>query len=330
MPKIIASDAAFIRDGTRYRTASKPEKVTGTAVSGILGLSPWETPFSIACRLLGLYREDIDDKPAVKAGKILEGSIIEHLRTRGYDTLAAEDVFSARSGDHGTWEHDFDDPIFGGHVDGITADGAIVEIKTTSNPESWIEGVPEHYWLQASLYAHFLGADRIIFAVGVLGREDTSNPYGWAPTEENTFIYEVEKHPDLDKYLTYIREWYSDYILEGCTPDPDLGSERDTEIIEVLDAQLDDPQSLLGELESVQDRIKEMKELTDRESRLKELLVLHMDHNRITAVDGDRMTYTLSSSTRTAVDTDALKRDGLYDKYSKRTTVRSIRAKKRK
>ena len=33
---------------------------------------------------------------------------------------------------------------------------------------------------------------------------------------------------------------------------------------------------------------------------------------------------------RTAVDTDAMKRDGIYDKYTKTTTTRTLRAKKRR
>lgn len=331
MTKIYYARQPFVRDGTAYVTDNPtPGKVTGTAMGGILGVSPWETPFSIACRLLGLYGEDISDKPAVRAGQVLEAPIIEYLRTQGYDTIPAEQLFEKREGAHHTWASDFDDPIFGGHVDGITAQGDIVEIKTTSNPEAWVEGVPEHYLQQASLYAYFLGADKIIFAVGVLTKDDVTNPYGWTPTPENTFVYEVEPSRSIFKDVAYIREWYVDYIAQGRTPEPDLSNERDCAIIKALDAQLDEGTALLDELEAIEAQLDEYKALKDRADEIKELLMLRLDHIGATSIDGDRKTYTLTTYDRVSVDTDALKRDGLYDKYSKTTKTKSLRAKKRR
>lgn len=330
MTKVHAAYQPFIKDGTAYVTETAPRKVTGTAVGGIIGCSPWETPFSIACRLLNLYIEDISDKPAVKAGQVLEAPILDYLRARGYDAIPAEEVFEARKGEHGQWAQDFEDPIFGGHVDGITADGAIIEVKTTSNPEPWLNGIPEHYWLQASLYAHFMGADRIIFAVGVLGRDDTSNPHAWRPDEDNTFVFEVEVHPDIEKNVEYIREWYADYIAQGRTPEPDLSNEKDCAIIRALDAQIDEPDALMDELEAIERNLEEYKALKDRADEIKELMILRLDHMNETTVSSAFRTYTLTESNRTTVDTDALKRDGLYEKYSKSTKTRTLRAKRRK
>lgn len=329
--KVVASKFPFAKVGTQYKAENPhPGKVTGTAMGGILGLSPWDTPFSVACRLLRIFREDIDDKPAVKAGKALEGPIIEHMNARGYKVIPAEDIFDKREGAHDEWGHDFDDPIFGGHVDGITEDGDIVEVKTTSNPEPWLNGIPEHYWLQASLYAKFMGASKVIFAVGVLGKDDTSNPYAWVPSEDTCFIFETGLHPDIDRHVDYIRGWYADYIAEGITPEPDLGNEIDCAIIKALDAQLGDPSALLDELETIEARLKEFKALKDRADEIKEQVLLHMDYRGLSVVEGASKDYTLTETTRTAVDTDRLKADGLYETYSKTTKSKSLKAKKRK
>lgn len=331
MSKYLPSKAAFIRKGTQYiADCPDPNKVTGTSIGGILGVSPFETPFSIACRLLRIYREDIDDKPAIKAGKALEPVIIDYLKATGHNVLSAEEVFPQRAGPHEEWEHDFDDPIFGGHVDGITGDGDVVEIKTTSNPEPWLNGVPEHYWLQASLYAKFMGAKRILFAVGVLSQKDVSNPYGWEPNDSNCFVYHVDLHPEIDRHVEYIREWYADYIQEGMTPLPDLSNPRDIEVIKALDAQIDDPTPMLIQLEEIEARMAELKELKERADEIKALLMVHMDFNHLTKISGASVDYNLTESTRTAVDTDALKAAGLYDLYSKTTRVRTFRTKKRK
>ena len=58
--------------------------------------------------------------------------------------------------------------------------------------------------------------------------------------------------------------------------------------------------------------------------------MLRLDHIGETSIDGDRKTYTLTAYDRVSVDTDALRRDGLYDKYSKTTKTKSLRAKKRR
>lgn len=331
MSKVICAKYPFVRDGNAYVTDNPhPGKITGTAIGGILGVSPWETPFSIACRLLGLYNEDISDKPAVRAGQILEGSIIDYLRTQGYDTIPAEQLFKKREGEHQTWASDFEDPDFGGHVDGITAQGDIVEIKTTSNPESWIDGVPVYYHYQASLYAHFMGAKKIIFAVGVLSKDDVTNPYGWKPTPENTFVYEVEPVQTIVSDIAYLREWYTDYIRQGRTPEPDLDSEKDLTIIKALDAQMGDGADILRELEDIESRLDEYKGLKDRADELKGLIMLRLEHIGESSTDSASKTYTMTTYERTAVDTDAMKRDGIYDKYTKTTTTRTLRAKKRR
>ena len=122
-------------------------KITGTSISSVIGKNPWQTPFSSAVRMLRLFNEDISDKPSIHAGVVMEPKILDH-----FGAVHGDEIFAVRSGDHETWASDFEDSIFGGHIDGLMPDGAVVEVKTSSRPQDWDNAIPYHYHLQASLY----------------------------------------------------------------------------------------------------------------------------------------------------------------------------------
>ena len=294
-------------------------KITGTAMAGIFDKSPWETPFSIACRLLRLYSENIDDKPAVKAGKVLEKKIISFI-----DGIPAADIFGdVQKGGHEQWPSDFEDPIFGGHIDGATGDNRIIEVKTTGNPEDWINGPPVYYWLQASLYAYHLNANGIRFAVGVLSDEDRKNPYEWV-LDGNVHTYDVGLYPGFEEMHEKAAEWYNEYIAQGRTPAPDLDNPKDRAIIEALkleastDAELIAKANEYANAQAETARYDLAKKTADA---LKDELMFIMRAKNVGEVGG----YKVTETEREVVDTDALKRDGLYNKYLKQTKTVSLR-----
>lgn len=206
-------------------------KVSGTMVGGILGVSPWSTPFSVACDLLGLGRQDISDKPAVKTGKVLESRIIEYLGQEYAKTgmfLPAEVIFDKREGDHNRWTPDWEDDTFTGHIDGavIKDDGEtfILEIKTTSNMASWMDGVPEYYFWQVALYNHFLAhQDKAYVALGIVDQETHKNPDSWTPSESNVALFEVDIDQDaVAAKLEEVRTWYATLKSTYTTPMYDM------------------------------------------------------------------------------------------------------------
>lgn len=105
----------FTVDGAHIVSdGSVRNKVTGTSMAGILGCSPFSSPFQIACALLGVCRENLDGKPAIETGKVLEPVIIDYLGRTYPDKgffLPAEDVYEKRAGDHDSWESDFKDDV---------------------------------------------------------------------------------------------------------------------------------------------------------------------------------------------------------------------------
>ena len=170
-------------DGS-YTVKGAVGKIAGTFLGPIMGKSPWNTPFSVATKILRIYDEDLDDVPKIKAGKVLEPVMLSYLDKSGrLPNTQAEVLFPHyEEGSHIDWKSHFDDEIFSGHVDAIAghvtdakAGIGIVENKTTSDDSGWdwVNNIPPaYYWLQASLYAYFLGYDTIYFTVGILTPED--------------------------------------------------------------------------------------------------------------------------------------------------------------
>lgn len=303
-------------------------KVTGTQIGAIVGKNPWNTEFSIACRLLRLYDEDKGDDPKIRAGVILEPVVLAYCNKHGLPNVPAETLFGKREGAHEDWEQDFDDPTFGGHIDAMTPGGAIVECKTTSDPTTWMKGeIPEHYWLQASLYAKFMKTDKIFFTVAILTPEDVSNPYKFVPSEDNIRIYETRLHPKIDEYIDYCRGWYDKYVKQGVTPVPDLDNPIDAKIVQALDVQkmnIKEISQLMSEYESLLERIDELNDLKKKADNIKDSLAVYMKEHNLN-LRTERYYYKYVESTRAITDTEAMKKDGIYDKYTKQSVTKSIK-----
>jgi len=225
-------------DGYIQTDGSYCEKITGTSIGGIISISPWDTPFSIACKLLGLYGEDLRNKPAIVAGTVLEKSILDYFKEDGI--IPAAEIFGKHEGPHSEWVHDFEDDIFGGHCDGVHVkeDGncEIVEIKTSARLENWTEDVPAYYKIQAFLYSYFLApeSDSVLFILGTVNEKQQKNPSTWSP-EGNVYRFRVPVNKIwMQSVLEDVSEWYKTFILADRTPVPDLTNNIDSEIWKYL------------------------------------------------------------------------------------------------
>lgn len=237
---------------TVYFETWKPKKISGTKIGGILGYSPFATPFKVACEIAGIYPGDKANK-YIDAGNILEPVI------RNYIGMSATKMLSGPlnvpegsrvaieqpvEGDKCGYDHFHDNKLFGGLVDGyVRIDNerkAILEIKTAHEFDKWKDenglptNVPMTYMLQASLYAELSGLDKVVFAVGFLkDPEDYLRPTVWKPSEENTFIV-VKDRLDMSGYMAEAEAWYKEFILNGYTPE---WTEKDEELLKYLRAK---------------------------------------------------------------------------------------------
>ena len=317
-----APECSYTIEGNHIVTdKSVAKKVTGTSMAGILGCSPWTTPFQIACSLLGLGREDISFKKSVKRGQVLEPRIIEYADQKWHDIgtfLSADEVYEKREGDHDSWVSDFEDEIFAGHVDGLVMkdDGDyILEIKTTINTESWENGVPEYYYWQVAIYNHFLTKkDKVYFVLGISSDVTDRDPSLWVPTEDNCIIFEEPiDEDDVNGKMAEIRDWYEFYIKNGITPDYDPTNAKDVELynhlvrlatnvqqrdkmmtdLALAEAELENKRYTYG-IDALEEQVKIMKE------HLKDLMV---SNNIIEQTDGTRQ-YKAVISQRTTYTWD--------------------------
>lgn len=304
-------------------------KITGTMMAGILGCSPFSSPFRVACDLLGLCKEDISDKPSVKAGKLLEEKVIEYLGEK-YETLGlfipAEQLFAPREGDHDEWPSDFDDDTFAGHLDGMvmTPDGQsyVLEIKTTSNLRSWENGVPEYYWWQVALYNHFVAKqDKAYVAVALLTPEEQAHPEDWTPNDDNVVLYS----PPMDDLKALVGigkaiDWYKAFVMMNTTPQMDPNDARDCEMHaylmsltnskEAMSAMLDMYANLTKEIDMAHLQVKGKESARDDiKARMKEWMEIHSIYE-IPSLDGKYIAI-LATTTKSTVDPELMRRAGI-------------------
>lgn len=328
----------------RVAPGSEVHKVSGTSMAGILGVSPWSSPFQVACNLLGLGQEDISDKPAVKVGIALEDKIIKYA-DKAYPQYgmfsSAEQVYVKREGDHDSWVSDFNDDVFAGHVDGIVTDDDgvdhILEIKTSSNMESWVDGVPEYYRLQVSLYNHFITKQDVAYVVLGIVNENTYKDYSsWVPNENTIRLFELSIDQEtFAETLDTVREWYNTYIMKGVTPPYDLANPGDVELynhlVNIADSyegkqtDVDRYKSLCDEIDNAE---AEIKDKYDAREELKANLKDYMEANALKQIDSASvpgLRVVTSEQKRTSWDEAEMVRDGIdVDKYKKTKIIKTF------
>ena len=337
MPYVRASNTYEKNDDGSYTVTGARGKIAGTFLAGIMGLSQWDTEFSIATMMLRIYDEDISDSPAIKAGKYLEPVILNYLDKSGrLPNTQAEVLFpNYELGSHIDWKSHFDDDTFSGHIDAIAGrvidakDGiGIIENKTTSRPDlwDWVNNIPpKNYWLQASLYAHFFGYDTIYFTVGILTPEEQDNPYSFVPNENNVRVMKVGLYPDFDEILKIATEWYHNYIEQGKTPVPDMSNPIDAKIVSILDAQKATANQILPIFNEYLDLTAEITELEKKRDDLKDQVVMYLEANKYEGISNGITSYKIGEYSRKTVDTDKMKEDGIYESYLKTTVSKSFR-----
>jgi hypothetical protein len=322
-------------------------KVSGTSMAGILGVSPWASPFQVACNLLGLASEDIGGKPSVRVGRILEAPIVRYA-DRAYKEFGsfflAEEVFQKREGDHDSWVSDFESDTFAGHVDGIVFNEAgedyILEIKTSSNLDAWMEGVPKYYYWQIALYNHFIcKKDHAYVVLGMVNENTYRDPMSWLPHEGTVGMYKVDfDHEEIEQGLAAVQEWYDKYIRQGITPEYDPSNPGDVAMYEHL-------VNLTQDVEEVSQLIEKYGEIDEEiaiaeaknvdlyairdelKARIKDYLTAHNLNSLSSTSEG--FVGKVGTQTRSSFDEDQMMLDGIdVEKYKVKKTVKTFSIKK--
>ena len=328
----------------------KPKKITATRFATILGLNPWSTAFEMWCEITKTFVKPFEDTIYTIAGKTIEPKQIDYMRKAYgmYNLKTPTDIYGPDYFKK-TWGDFFGDtPVLGGMWDSLLVDGngkpeAVLEFKTTKRAEDWANDVPEYYALQAALYAYLLDVDDVIMVASFLEPKDYEHPENFVPSASNTITVEFkvsERYPDFNIMINTALYWWESYVVTGISPDYD--EKKDAEILKALrtnslapdaniDALIAEAESLKAELEavyaSVADKEKRLKAVTEQiKQHLTDAFTPHaiaVEHK------GGKYVWSVSKTTSSELDKDAMRADGVFHKYLKlketfRMTTKSI------
>ena len=319
----------------------RPKKITATRFATILGLNPWSTAFEMWCEITKTYQKPFEDTIYTIAGKTIEPKQIAYMRKayvmtnlRTPTDVYGEGYFNKTFGD---FFHNV--PVFGGMWDSLLVDGegkpdTVIEFKTTKRSEDWADDIPEYYALQAALYAYLLGVDDVIMVASFLSAKDYENPDAFVPNAKNTITREFkvsQRYPNFAEMVAQAQAWWDAHVATGVSPEFD--EKKDAEILKALrtnnltpDTDMD---ALIAEAETLKAEVdKATAALADKEKRLKEIGEIIKEHAVSQFRDGDKKvevkgktyTWTIARPETTTIDKDAMKADGVLDKYQKKST----------
>lgn len=127
--------------------------ITGTRITGIMGVSPWETPRSVYLDLLGLKPEKEQTEP-MYWGTMLEDVVAKEFASRtGYKVRRVNYMLQ-----HKTYD------FLLGNIDRLIIDGkrkGVLECKNVGayKADEWKDGAPLHYEYQLQFYLCLTGLD---------------------------------------------------------------------------------------------------------------------------------------------------------------------------
>ena len=327
----------------------RPKKITGTRFATILGLNPWSTAFEVWAEITKTYQKPFESTIYTEAGKTIEPKQAQYMvDAYGMDNLVTPtDVFGENYFNKTFGDFFKEQKILGGMWDYLLyEDGkpdTVLEMKTTKRVEDWGNDVPEYYALQAALYAYLLGVDKVIMVASFLSPKDYEHPEDFQHSVKNTVTVEFkvsERYPDFAKKVAYVESWWETHVDGGISPDFD--EKKDAEILRVLRTNHLTPdtdiETVMREAEEIKARVDAANaNIAEDEKRLKTLTEIIKKHAMMQFRDGDKKVslkgvqfmWEVSRSDSLKLDEDAMKADGVYDKYRiKMTTAYRISPKK--
>lgn len=333
----------------------KPKKISGTFFPKVLGQYPYNgnSPFVAWCRSTRTYEAPFEGNKYTNAGNVIEPKVFDFLK-REYFMIGLKTPTDMYGADYfkKTWGDFFpDNKVFSGMWDAIVLDDdgnveRVIEVKTTGDEtatKQWSDGkAPHHYGLQAALYAYLLGIEDVTMVCVMLNdaNGDYEHPEQVVPTFDdghggkNTIVDSFRVHdryPNFEEMIEYAQEWWEKYVLTGISPDFD--EKADADILKALrtnnvspdtdiDALVSEAEGLKTEIDMIESTISE------KQKRLKKLSDMIKDYAEKQFRDGDKKveikgstyTWTIARSETTTIDKDAMKADGVLDKYEKKST----------
>jgi putative phage-type endonuclease len=280
-----------------------------------MGINRWKSPLALWAEKTGKLERG-ETSEAAELGTELEDFVARKFAKKNDMKIRVDN----RDFTHKEY------PYMKAHIDRwIVGSDAILEVKTCG---SWVakgwegEEIPQEYLLQGNWYMGILGKSSIWFAVLIGGQKYI----------QKELVFDAEL---FQQQVDAAENFWENFVLKD-TPPMASGGDSDTllslfpnasdSIVELEDAAAIEHINSAVEhrLEVIQEAADIDKEKSEIDAKLKQVI------GENAGVQTDRFIITWKPVVRPVVDTEKLKADGLYEKYTKSSATRTMHVTARK
>lgn len=292
------------------------KSIGGSDAGAIMGLNKWASPLTVYLDKKGL--NSFAGNISTERGSWLEAPIREKARAE-LGIFIEEVPYMFFSDEYPFMSANIDGVIYiqePKEIAGITLQGlGGHEIKTSQRGEGFSnDEVPDSYFAQVQHYMAVIGLQFFILSAYLI--------------EKNELRHYVIKRDEyfISRLIETEKDFWEKFVQKDIMPAPSGIDEENDLIIDMFEGDTtelildDEAESLCAEYLLLNEQIKDLETRKKQVSTSVKLKVIAQqngsnDHKAKAVAGNYRISF--SKFTRKSIDTDRLKKDGLYDKYAK-------------
>jgi putative phage-type endonuclease len=297
--------------------------IGGSDAGAIMGLNKYASPLTVYFQKKGI--DGFKGNAATEWGHILE----DPIRQKAREELGC--VIESVPGMYRSRVYSFMNANLDGIInagEGVTVGNQTVsgigghEIKTSARGEGFTDDeIPDSYYCQVQHYMAVTGLPWFILTVFFLNSR----------TGRHYIVPRCDEF--IQKLIAAETDFWENYVLEDKMPESS-GVDSETEYLKniPLPSEIvfdDDTEELVAQERSLDAKIKA---LSKEQSELKNRIICKLVENSDGETDAEKTTatagrfrLTYSTQVRKSVDSDALKKAGLYDEFTKESSYKVLR-----
>lgn len=225
---------------------ARREAVNGSEIAAILGLSPFESRFSLWHRKAGTIADEVEQQPQMYWGNRLESVVRDEFNQRHGRDFRPLGLFRHHER---TWQ--------GGGPDGIDVEnGELLEVKTSPFGEGWgpdgTDEIPVYYRAQCLWYLDVFGFEVCHVAVLISGYDYREYRVTYSPSEievmraaareflddleagrmppidshEATYQTVRELHPEIEPVTVELPDEVAEQYITACAREQDARAKK--------------------------------------------------------------------------------------------------------
>lgn len=303
--------------------------IGGSDVGAILGMNKYSSPLSVYMQKKGV--DGFKGNEATSWGHILEDPIRKKMSEElGIEVATVPGMYTS-----------YDYPFMNANLDGVchVASAKViggvevegiggVEIKTSANGDGFSDDeIPDSYYCQVQHYMAVTNLPFFILTVFILS---TKKARHYVIKRNDDFIYNT--------LIPAEQDFWNNYVLADVVPEPN-GVENEKEYLKNLpiatEIVLDEEtESVIEEERKLDEQIKD---LSKQQDILKNKIILNLyrlsgnsENSEKVIAESDKFKITYNTQRSKRVDTDLLKKSGLFDQYAKESVSKVLRIAEKK